>query len=468
MIHRRSSAGLAASAIFLAAAPALAFQPNDTGHLGITSEGLSPIERTINGTTYRFSEDAIYEVRDANRDTDIFEFHREEAHFDNESLDAASARVIALKEEAIQELLESPPDGETAQDRLGAALHTIQDFYSHSNWVEMGMTSPELRLGREMLSPLALGVAVCPSSPDTLEGAGLSDTTTGYYYLPNPCEAPPPGKCLHGVEGFCAGINKDAPGRGAYPQAYALAVAATRDFAEQILDDPRIAGNEAAIASLMGASSAGGDSLADALILALSGGVDAGDPRQFTFPVDSTIEELTVLVTSLDALRAPNGAAISAASSGTTIHADASGTRVTISAPQPGLWTLEVGGAGLYEVRVTGKTPLALQRFDFVTYGGSLGHEGLFSIGTTLAKHSTQLAFARLTGAPASIAFSLADEKGKRINSARLSLDPRAGSGELLGNIRIPNKPFRAMITGRDAQGFELQRMGELLYTPGK
>src|SRR5687768_10552457 len=127
----------------------LAFTPNEAGHLGITSDALEPMG---------FSESAIFEIRDSNREVDIFEFHVEEAHFDNESLDAGSSRLIDLKEEIIQLLLQSPPDGEEAQETLGRALHAVQDFYAHSNWVELGMTAVETRLGREMLTPLSMSI----------------------------------------------------------------------------------------------------------------------------------------------------------------------------------------------------------------------------------------------------------------------------------------------------------------------
>jgi von Willebrand factor A domain-containing protein 7 len=219
-----------------AVSPAAAFEPNDGGHLGITAEALAPMG---------FSEEAINEVADSNRNVDVLEFHVEEAHFDNESLDAASARLIELKAQAIELLSQTPPDGEEARDRLGAALHTLQDFYSHSNWIELGMSAVEASLGRELLTPLAAGATTCPSSAEVLDPA-LADTTTGYFLLPNPCEVPA-GKCLHGFQIFCDGINKDAPDRTGYPEAYAMAVAATQDYVAQILDDPLISGNASAL-----------------------------------------------------------------------------------------------------------------------------------------------------------------------------------------------------------------------------
>ena len=40
-------------------------------------------------------------------------------------------------------------DLDEARKRIGALLHTLQDFYSHSNWIEMGKTEINHRIGIE-------------------------------------------------------------------------------------------------------------------------------------------------------------------------------------------------------------------------------------------------------------------------------------------------------------------------------
>jgi hypothetical protein len=363
----------------------------------------------------------------------------------------------------------TPPNGEAAQETLGAALHTVQDFYSHSNWIELGMTAFDPALGRGMLTPLAAAVATCPASPDTLDPA-LAETTTGYYLLPNPCSAPA-GKCLHGVQFFCAGINKDAPGRTGYPEAYSIAVDATQDYVAQILDDPRIATNGAAIAALMG-SQEGGASLAAELILSVRSGVEALDPRRFKVPVDSTITQLviTVEVSAAPAtrVRRPSGASISAGEPGVTIVASPTMFRAVVDDPEDGAWQVEIAGSGTFTLAATGISSLALDRFDFVTLGGSVGHEGFVALATTPAKHSSTLALARVVGAPGTALFSIVDEKGKLISSASLVSDPRAGSGERVGTMTIPNKRFRVRVSGVDANGRAYQRVTEELFVPGR
>src|SRR6185436_16702815 len=106
-------------------------------------------------------------------------------HFDDEAFDLSSQRLLTLKESVIQQALAG--DGEGARRDFGGALHTVQDFYSHSNWVELGGSGIETRLGREVLQPLAPDVATCPASVGILGGAGLSDETTGYFPFFDPC-----------------------------------------------------------------------------------------------------------------------------------------------------------------------------------------------------------------------------------------------------------------------------------------
>lgn len=38
-------------------------------------------------------------------------------------------------------------DLDAARGRMGDLLHTLQDFYSHSNWIEMGRTDINDRIG---------------------------------------------------------------------------------------------------------------------------------------------------------------------------------------------------------------------------------------------------------------------------------------------------------------------------------
>src|SRR6185295_3558966 len=121
-------------------------------------------------------------------------------HFDNERIGDGTKRLLVLKEAIVSDLKGGSPDGVSARDHLGAALHSIQDFYAHSNWVEMGHASDlQSALGRKKLATPAPTLVVCGPDQATLAGAGLTNLTSGYYSLPDPCTPAPAGKCLHGA-----------------------------------------------------------------------------------------------------------------------------------------------------------------------------------------------------------------------------------------------------------------------------
>lgn len=57
------------------------------------------------------------------------------AHFDGETFLQSNTRVIDMTNKIYSYL--SAKNYEKARDISGQVLHTIQDFYSHSNWIEM-------------------------------------------------------------------------------------------------------------------------------------------------------------------------------------------------------------------------------------------------------------------------------------------------------------------------------------------
>jgi hypothetical protein len=191
-------------------------------------------------------------------------FFLERAHFDNESFQPSSERILDLKSEIIALVTEGDRDGAAARIRLGRALHAVQDYYSHSNWTEGTLPSLEIdtRLGRQTFSnspPSGTGSLVCESDRVTLlVPGGATGTTSGFFNLLDACGSPltmPLGKCAHGLGlpwGACPGINKDDPDHPYFPFARELAVQASRDFVEQILMEPRLIDDPDAAAALVG------------------------------------------------------------------------------------------------------------------------------------------------------------------------------------------------------------------------
>jgi hypothetical protein len=72
------------------------------------------------------------------------------AHFDAETFQQSNNRVIQFTNDIFSAL--SRQDYETARRLTGEISHTIQDFYSHSNWVEMGNRDINFNIGKQNLN----------------------------------------------------------------------------------------------------------------------------------------------------------------------------------------------------------------------------------------------------------------------------------------------------------------------------
>lgn len=301
----------------------LAFNPHQKGHSGITREALESIAKEITGEPepLQFSRQAIYEIVKGNKEMDVEYdvypspgFYVPCIHFDNEQFHDASTRLIDLKTRIISLLTTYPRDGKEARYFLGAALHTIQDFYAHTNWVELGFTDIDTRLGREIIvnPPKDMYTSLEISKEESLEiykkyrknrpinkldrlrkpnyekqyenddnfrklvnriAAAKSDKpgvllpdfvgtkdkkrlTSGYFMGIGSIESCtiPFRKTRHGVGFFgCPeGLNKDEPKRPGYIEARRLAVLASQDYINQVLDTPQVSQNVEAIKTLMG------------------------------------------------------------------------------------------------------------------------------------------------------------------------------------------------------------------------
>jgi hypothetical protein len=93
-------------------------------------------------------------------------------HFDDELIQEGNALLIAHRDKIRELLLQK--DFATARKLLGGALHAIQDFYAHSNWVELHRV--DLESGMVVLEPrLAEGTVDGPSS----FGGGTSPRVAG-------------------------------------------------------------------------------------------------------------------------------------------------------------------------------------------------------------------------------------------------------------------------------------------------
>ncbi|KAM7418548.1 hypothetical protein PAMA_015926 [Pampus argenteus] len=155
---------------------------------------------------------------------------------------------------------------QAARETLGRVLHTLQDFYSHSNWVELGYTEPYIALIHPDLplenladfntatcSDCASGT--CPNSilPNILKEKKLTSGYMGIFSA-----AKPQGKCSHGGEADLTstavprgGINKDER-RSDNEALHNAAVNAATAASLQLLEDIRLAVGDHDFLRMMG------------------------------------------------------------------------------------------------------------------------------------------------------------------------------------------------------------------------
>lgn len=119
------------------------------------------------------------------------EFLTSAAHFDGEDFAKSQKRLIDVKLKVKELMMAQNPNVKDARELLGKALHTLQDFYSHSNWVELqrGAYNSVLGVPGRPLSEPSIVTAPCedcvrnqcPDCPTHLKAS--ADLTTGYYSL---------------------------------------------------------------------------------------------------------------------------------------------------------------------------------------------------------------------------------------------------------------------------------------------
>ena len=98
-------------------------------------------------------EKAIDAIKDGNANVDLkgAEDKLAEAHFDSERFQDGQNRLVMLRENVVSSIRMKNFD--MARRDTGRLLHTLQDFYSHSNWVENGNLDIYRVLGRKNQRP---------------------------------------------------------------------------------------------------------------------------------------------------------------------------------------------------------------------------------------------------------------------------------------------------------------------------
>lgn len=250
-------------------------------HQSITSIALlagQPVQ-LLNGSQIRFTSNAALEVMNENAATDGYFTHFKDPdfHFDADSFDLSSRNLVALGSSIAMQA--KVGNYEDARKKLGTALHMVQDFYAHSNWVERKLIDPSLplpNLGKP--NPFAdpklsiAALATCDHS-GLLPGAALTfgwfdirmalaindigSSTSDWNGVPIlPLESPlgwPNDKCIHGGD-TGSGLNKDQLGRPNYQVAYINAIQGSRMFLNEVVAILKLPGQggDRAICGLLG------------------------------------------------------------------------------------------------------------------------------------------------------------------------------------------------------------------------
>ncbi|XP_067106281.1 von Willebrand factor A domain-containing protein 7-like [Osmerus mordax] len=190
----------------------------------------------------------------------------EKHHFDDEAFsggrDVITSGVSAVKESVKAQRFLS------GRLVLGRVCHTLQDFYSHSNWVELGNRVPYTTLIRP---DLPLSNLADPSTPTCMNcvAGNCSDNilsevlqqgllTSGYFNLLS--SAKPAGKCSHGGlfdqtsgQDAVGGINKDDVG-ASHGHMHHVAAEVAVDATTELLEDLRAFAGDRDFLRLMGLS----------------------------------------------------------------------------------------------------------------------------------------------------------------------------------------------------------------------
>jgi len=213
-------------------------------HQAITKEALNQVVWEQHIHKFKFQPDAIEKIIKENKKTD--QLQKPYLHFDDES--NLANRYLFLRKDYIEDDLEpSLISNEMAFIELGMALHTIQDFYSHSTWVERKNTeiNPVLGTGVDIFNT-SLGDTCSDNDDDFILFDGKPALTSGYYKVERE------GKCSHGGILSFFGIHKDHTSRSLYKDARGLAVKATKDYLEKLIGQLQAANKYAEICILMG------------------------------------------------------------------------------------------------------------------------------------------------------------------------------------------------------------------------
>lgn len=196
-------------------------------------------------------------------------------------------------------------------------------------------------------------------------------------------------------------------------------------------------------------------------------------PKEYAFPIDS---EIIQAVFELTDISGDIGYSIISPSSETLKPNKGSGDArlpvevlmegkrvVLVPSPAPGKWKLKVNGTGSCAVSVRGQTRLSILTLRVVRAGGRPGHEGLFPYDGPLTPGAKETLELSVYGAEKQkVSVKLVGEDGRVLCKAH---ETERTEDTVYLDFKVPDRPFRILISGKDAKGFTFQRIGDRLFT---
>lgn len=270
---KKIALALSACGLLTFSVPSLAFEPTDQvsgGHTKITENGITIVATLSDGAEIVMSRNAIDEIVKANAKTDqslnIFSASMNPLkHCDNSLVSECSGHIKKQISAIIDQLRKDRPD--KARQEFGTALHTLQDFYSHSNHVESSGSTPDSDLYKGTLEGVGEPDTTCETNPEWPHDGNYKLTTTqrtsGYFSLnvfamDKPARPGEPvelakkssakaNKCDHGFNKkilgttyLVSGINKDHHGENPlHHAAFAAATTASKEYLELVIAEIR-------------------------------------------------------------------------------------------------------------------------------------------------------------------------------------------------------------------------------------
>jgi hypothetical protein len=187
-----------------------------------------------------------------------------------------------------------------------------------------------------------------------------------------------------------------------------------------------------------------------------AGGQLATGLHEFPVPVDrvdSLLFSLSVQCLQVAEIVRPSGAGLQAADPGVEYHQYEAGRIVTVLQPDPGEWRVRMSGTRLFLITVQAKAELSIEAPRFVPEGPL--QAGLARVLRFSARTDAQDVHARLV------------TQGFQDMAAIPLRIVRDETGEdFVGDLVLPARPFRLVVTGRDADGLPFQRVHAPLFDP--